>query len=84
MENSKIKKNNISYISKTEVYDYVDSYSSNKISELFHELKNNFEENSLPILNNCNENTLSDFHEIIMDCLSVNKIYEKLNKDTKF
>ena len=78
---SKKNKNNENLIiRKEEINDYVDSFYSNKIGDIYYILKEECRVNCLPILDNPSNNSYGDFIQIVLDCVDSNKIYRDNNK----
>lgn len=71
----KEKKEDKKIIKAEEIYDYVDTMTSNKIGEIYYLIKEDYDFNSLPILDNPKNNAYGDFIELIVDCLDINQIY---------
>jgi len=79
-KSSKNKKSNEIIIKTTEIDEYVESFSSNKIGDIYYLIKEECRINSLPILDNPKFNSYGDFINIILDCVDSNKIFKDNNK----
>jgi hypothetical protein len=74
------KKSNEIIIKKNEIDDYVESFSSKKIGDIYYLIKEECSINSLPILDNLKYNSYGDFINIILDCVNTNQIFKDNNK----
>lgn len=66
-------------INKEEIFNYVDSIASTKISDIYYLIKEDCNCNSLPILNNPKNEACAEFIKLIIDCLDYNNIYKDKN-----
>ena len=79
-KSSKNKNSNEIVIKAGEIDDYVDSFFSNKIGDIYHLIKEECRFNCIPILDNPKYNSYGDFVNLILECVDSNQIFRDNNK----
>ena len=78
-KSSKNKNSNEIVIKSEEIDDYVDSFFSNKIGDIYDLIKEECRFNSLPILDDPTYNSYGDFINLILECVNTNEVFKDNN-----